>query len=265
MRSPIANTLPIRTPEGVTFSLTLAGITHRFLAWVVDLCCISVIGDGIGRVSQALGAVNADFAGALRVILYFVISIGYGIACEWYWRGQTVGKRLLRLRVMDAQGLRLQPSQIIMRNLLRFADGLPALYLVGGLTSFLSRRGQRLGDLAANTIVVRTSAIGKPDLDQLAASKFNSLAQYPHLAARLRQRVSPQTAQVALQSLLRRDDFDPLARLEVFGELAAHFRSIVEFPAEAVEQLSDERYVRNVVEVVFQASSERRASKGTAP
>jgi hypothetical protein len=98
---------------------------------------------------------------------------------------------------------------------------------------------------------VRAAATAKPDLDQLAASKFNSLAQYPHLAARLRHRVSPQTAQVALQSLLRRDDFDPLARLEVFGELAAHFRSMVEFPAEAVEQLSDERYVRNVMEVVY--------------
>src|SRR5262249_58768067 len=60
--------------------------------------------------------------------------------CEWYWRGQTVGKRMLRLRVVDRQGLRLQPSQIITRNLLRFVDGLPAFYMLGGLTSLLNRQ-----------------------------------------------------------------------------------------------------------------------------
>jgi len=52
--------------------------------------------------------------------------------------------------------------------------------------------------------------------------------------------------------LLRRDDFDPAARVELFRELAGHFRSLVEFPAEAVEQLSDEPYVRDVVEILFQ-------------
>jgi uncharacterized RDD family membrane protein YckC len=252
MSSPTANTLPIRTPEGVTFSLTLAGPTSRLLAWLIDLACISVMSDAIQRLSAALGAINADFAGAIQMTLFFAISIAYGIVCELYWRGQSVGKRMLRLRVMDAQGLRLQPSQIITRNLLRFADGLPGLYLVGGVTSLLNRRGQRLGDIAANTIVVRAPLSLKPDLNQLAASKFNSLAQYPHLAARLRQRVSPQTAQVALQSLLRRDSFDPGSRLELFHELADYFRSLVEFPTEAVEQLGDERYVRNVVEIVFE-------------
>jgi uncharacterized RDD family membrane protein YckC len=254
MPSLTANTLPIRTPEGVTFSLKLAGPTSRLLAWLIDLACIGVIGDVIQRMSALLGAINADFAGAIRMALFFAISIGYGIGCELYWRGQSVGKRMLRLRVMDAQGLRLQPSQIIIRNLLRFADGLPAFYMVGGLTSLLNRRGQRLGDIAANTVVVRAPLPAKPDLDQLTASKFNSLAQYPHLAARLRQRVSPQTAQVALQSLLRRDSFDPGSRLELFRELADYFRSLVEFPIEAVEQLGDERYVRNVVEVVFETA-----------
>src|SRR5262249_60467600 len=115
------------------------------------------------RISQALGAASADFAAAVRVLLFFVITVGYGIASEWYWRGQTVGKRLLRLRVVDRQGLRLQPSQIVTRNLLRFADGLPAFYLLGGLTSLLNRHGQRLGDIAANTVVGRTAELRQPD------------------------------------------------------------------------------------------------------
>ena len=253
MPSLTANTLPIRTPEGVTFSLTLAGPISRFLAWLIDLACIFVMADAMQRLGALLGAINADFASAFRMALFFAISIGYGIVCELYWRGQTVGKRLLHLRVMDRQGLRLQPSQIVTRNLLRFVDCLPALYLVGGLTCLLSRYAQRLGDIAGNTVVVRAPEVRQPDLDQLSKSRFNSLAQYPHLAGRLRQRVSPQLANVALQALLRRDQFDPDARLELFSELAAHFRSCVEFPAEAVEQLSDEPYVRDVVEILFQS------------
>ena len=55
----------------------------------------------------------------------FAISVGYAIFTEWFWRGQTVGKRLLRLRVIEEQGLRLQFSQIVTRNLLRFVDMLP--------------------------------------------------------------------------------------------------------------------------------------------
>ena len=69
----------------------------------------------------------------LLPILYFVVWIGYGILFEWFWRGQTPGKRLFRLRVMDVNGLRLQFHQILMRNLLRAVDSLPACYLVGGL------------------------------------------------------------------------------------------------------------------------------------
>jgi len=69
-----------------------------------------------------LGLISFDFARAFTVLAYFVIQIGYGIVMEWFWRGQTLGKRLLRLRVIDSQGLRLQFSQIVIRNLLRFVD-----------------------------------------------------------------------------------------------------------------------------------------------
>ncbi len=109
---------------------------------------------GAGRLSAAGSPQRA-----LVILGYFVVQVGYGIACEWLWRGQTVGKRLLRLRVMDAQGLHLQFSQVALRNLLRFVDSLPAFYLVGGLVSLLNSRAQRLGDFVANTIVIRASKI----------------------------------------------------------------------------------------------------------
>jgi uncharacterized RDD family membrane protein YckC len=251
MRHDRTNTLLIRTPEGIVFSLLLAGPVTRFLAWAVDMACISAMCSLIGTVLGVLGIIGADFARAAAALAFFVIQIGYGIVMEWLWRGQTLGKRLLRLRVMDAQGLRLQFSQIVIRNLLRFVDLLPGLYLVGGIACLASRRAQRLGDFAANTIVVRNPKIQEPDLDQLLTGKYNSLREYPHLAARLHQRVSPAEARVALQSLLRRDELDPRARVELFGEIAGHFRLLVPFPPEAAEGITDEQYVRNVVDILF--------------
>jgi hypothetical protein len=67
----------------------------------------------------------------------------------------------------------------------------------------------------------------------------------------LKQRVPPRTATVALDAILRRDQLDPAARLEVFADLAAHFKSLVIFPDEDTEQLSDEQYVRNVVDILY--------------
>jgi uncharacterized RDD family membrane protein YckC len=245
------NTLQLKTPEGIVFSLPLAGPVSRFLAWTVDQLCIVAATDLIREVLRGVGVFTPELASAASVIAYFAISIGYAIALEWFWRGQTLGKRVLNLRVMDEQALRLEFSQIVVRNLLRFADGLPALYLVGGIACTLSRKFQRLGDLAGNTIVVRNSESVQPNLDQILGGKFNSLLEYRHLTARLRQRVSPAMAAVALETLLRRDEFLPPARLQLFADLAGHFRSIVTFPPEAVEQLSDEQYVRNVVEILY--------------
>src|SRR5262249_14817359 len=151
---------------------------------------------------------------------YFVISILYGIVAEWVWRGQTIGKRLLGLRVVEANGLRLKPAQIVIRNLLRAVDFLPMFYLAGGLACVLNKRRQRLGDIAAGTIVIRTPKLSEPDVEQLLANKFNSLAEHRHLAARLRQKASMHVAPVALEAILRRDELQPASRLTVFRELA---------------------------------------------
>ncbi|HWX19244.1 MAG TPA: RDD family protein [Candidatus Binatia bacterium] len=243
--------LQIRTPEGIVFSQLLAGPLTRFLAWFIDLMCIATILSVFGIVLTLAQLLSPNLAAALFALAYFIISIGYGIACEWGWRGQTVGKRLLRLRVVEAEGLRLQFHQIVTRNLLRFVDSLPLFYFVGGLVCWLSPKSQRLGDLAANTLVIRHPRLAAPDLDQLLAGKFNSLRQYPHLAARLRQRVSPAEAALALQALLRRQTFEPLARLELFAELAAYFRAKVQFPPEATDGTADEQYLHNVVDVLY--------------
>jgi len=113
--------LQIRTPEGIVFSQLLAGPVTRFLAWFIDVVCISALLMLLGRVLMLLQILSPDFAAALYSLGYFLLSIGYGIAFEWSWRGQTIGKKLLRLRVVDAEGLRLQFNQIVTRYGIEFS------------------------------------------------------------------------------------------------------------------------------------------------
>lgn len=246
-----AGALTVRTPEGVTFSLPLASPAARCLAWAVDFGCISVASGAVGAVLGLLGLASADLAGAAAILAYFALSLGYGMSLEWAWRGQTVGKRLFHLRVVDQEGLRVRFSQMAVRNLLRPLDMFPAYYLLGGAACLVSRRAQRLGDMAAGTAVVRQPPVAEPDLDQAVGQRYNSFRDHPRLAARLRQGTDPGLAVLALRALLRRERLEPAARLTLFAELAARLREAAAFPDEATRGLTDEQYVRNAVDLFF--------------
>lgn len=125
---------------------------------------IGAVMSPIGILIALLGLLNPDFAAAVYVVSYFIFSIGYGLVCEWLLRGLTLGKKLVRLRVVDAEGLKLQFHQIVIRNLLRFVDALPLFYVVGGGVCATSRKFQLPGDIAANTIVVQMPLIAEPEI-----------------------------------------------------------------------------------------------------
>lgn len=251
-------TITIRTPEGISFPLIVAGPLTRFMAWLVDFFCVAVGILGIAAVLDAFEIVLPDIAGAMDMIVFFAITIGYGIAFEWLYDGRTIGKRLFRLRVMDVSGLKLGFNQVVLRNLLRPIDSFPVFYLAGGIAALLSPRGQRLGDLAANTIVVRDAPAAEPDLHEITQGRYNSFRDHPHLVARLRRKVEPPLAGAALAAIVRRDELEDTARVAVFRELASALREAVEFPESVAFGLSDEQYVRNGVDVLFRA--EERAA-----
>ncbi len=244
-------TLDIRTPEGVVFSLPLAGPASRGAAVVIDLIAVMMVSWLLSTLSQMVAVVSPALAAALPMLIMFLVQMLYGMVFEGFWRGQTPGKRALGLRVMDDRGLSLRPAQVVVRNILRLVDSLPVFYLLGGISMVLTRHCQRLGDLAAGTVVVRRVKVREPRLDEVLAGEFNSFRQHPMIEARLRQQTSPELAGLALSALLRRDELDPAARLRVYGRLADHFRSLAAFPEETITGLSDEQYLRNVVETVF--------------
>lgn len=244
-------TLEIQTPEMISFSLPLAGVVTRFVAWLVDLAVIIASIEILGMLLETLTPIAPGVVAGLRYVLILATMTTYGMLLEWLWRGQTIGKRLLGLRVIDEEGMRLQPRQLIIRNLLRPVDMLPAFCMVGGLICLFSRRAQRLGDLAGNTIVIRIPQSQEPQLDALLAGRFNSFRDYPHLESRLRRAISPDELAIAMQALVRRDELESDHRVKLFSEIAESFRKRVKFPSEATFGLTDEQYVRNILDSVY--------------
>lgn len=258
--------LTIRTPEGVSFEVPIASPFSRCLALAIDFAVVMALTIVIVQILSALtiatsslpglGQVFSDFGTGAMILIQFLISFGYGMATEWLWSGRTLGKRMMKLRVIDERGLALSLKQVVLRNLFRLLDLLPStFYLLGGISCFVTKRCQRLGDIAAGTLVIREVSATPPSLEEFVRIERNSFAALPHLEARLRQNTTPEEARIVLDAMSRRDELEPSARLNLFSQLAKHFRGKAEFPDEITIGLSDEQYIRNVAATLFRRAS----------
>lgn len=244
--------LKLKTPEGINFELPLAGFFSRFLALVLDQAVIITGITVITTISGIARVISGDFAISFIIIMQFLLSTGYGILLEWIWNGQTIGKKVLKIQVVDQMGMRLTFPQVVIRNLIRMVDMLPALYGIGAISAFFSPYNKRLGDIAANTIVIAINKQEIPDFEQLTLEKFNSLRGKLGIIAKLRNQCSNQIAYISLHALIRRDELNPEARIDVFKNLATYFKEILGSELDDINTLSDEKLVRNIVEVIFQ-------------
>jgi uncharacterized RDD family membrane protein YckC len=145
--------LRIATPEGVTVDLVLAGLGSRFAAALVDLTLKFLL---IGAAWLLLALLlHTDLGLALGSIMSFLIYFGYDVAFEVLGGGRTPGKRLAGLRVLRDDGRPIDLLSSCIRNVVRLIDGLPLLYLPAMVSILVTTNNQRIGDLAARTIVVR--------------------------------------------------------------------------------------------------------------
>ncbi len=153
--------ISLRTPEQVEVSYELAGLGSRFLAGLIDTC---VVGLFILVLSIVLGVVRAYLwddpvqgvtAWAIVISAGVLIYIGYFVLYEMTQRGQSPGKRLTGLRVISTTGAPLSLEQSAVRNILRIVDMLPAAYTVALISILVTRRSQRLGDVASGAMVVK--------------------------------------------------------------------------------------------------------------
>jgi uncharacterized RDD family membrane protein YckC len=155
------NEVEILTPEHVVLRFQTAGLGRRSAAQLID--CMIIYGIiAIMFIAAAIAGVFEEdvlsFAEglvlAVIILISFLIMFGYGICFEYFWNGQTPGKRVLKLKVVQEQGQPLTFLSAAIRNLLRLIDFLPGGYMLGCLFIFFHPRHQRIGDLVAGTIVI---------------------------------------------------------------------------------------------------------------
>jgi uncharacterized RDD family membrane protein YckC len=146
----------VELAEGVEIRLRMAGPILRAGAYLIDLLirgAVLLVGGFL--LSLAGVAIGSRVAGGLMLLAWFLMDWLYPVVFEAGKRGATPGKRLLRLRVVQASGSPITFGQALVRNFLRFIDSMPFFTYGFGVTSCLaSRRFQRLGDLAAGTVVI---------------------------------------------------------------------------------------------------------------
>lgn len=222
----ISSLLPIETPEGISFSYEPASLTDRGKAYLIDLliriAALLVIG-----LLFLLFLGPAVLAGVgLWLILAFLVEWGYYVLFEIIWDGQSPGKRLFDLRVIKSAGHPIGFYDSVLRNLLRAADALPLTYAVGALAMLVTRRFQRLGDIAADTIVVheRRAWFGGQ------APRSNAAAVAPDLR---RLTLSNQERRLLQEFVARKDRLHPDRREELAEILAGPYARRFNLPPAA--------------------------------
>jgi|GEM_PF-193271 len=160
-------TLSITTPEQATLEWQIAGIGSRAIATLIDtgflLLGYALLGWGLFAASKSGAGNPLAFSGmtmprnyeiAFYILLLFFLPLLYYVLFEGLWGGRTPGKRLIKLRVVSHSGQSISFFSALMRNIVRIVDFLPSGYLIGMICIFLTGKEQRLGDLAAGTVVI---------------------------------------------------------------------------------------------------------------
>jgi uncharacterized RDD family membrane protein YckC len=169
--------LSIETPELVGIQHPLAGIGSRGIALMVDslvqgFCFVAILVvvlllvtalPALPSIRHAAGLGDpAKWAIAVMVLIPFLLQWGYFTLFEAFWNGQTPGKRVLKLRVIQQSGRPIGLFESMARNLIRIIDMVPGFYMIGAICIFSTRRQQRLGDLVAGTLVVHSVPVETP-------------------------------------------------------------------------------------------------------
>jgi uncharacterized RDD family membrane protein YckC len=166
--------LTIDTPEQVAIRFPIAGIGSRFLAILTDtavqgvgyavliLIFVLLASSAPKTTGGAFSHTGEKWLIAGLVLFHFLLYWGYFALFETYWNGQTPGKKLCKIRVIQQSGRQITFFEAMTRNLIRVVDMLPGFYLVGIIAMVSNRQHQRLGDLAAATLVIHERAADEP-------------------------------------------------------------------------------------------------------
>ncbi len=227
--------ITVVTPEGVEMELALGGLGSRFLSAFVDLLIEAAL---VGALAAALfGLLSTAVAAAGLALGVFAVLFGYHVLWEVLGSGRTPGKRVAGLRVVRDGGGPVRFRESAVRNIIRVVDLLPPVtYAVGALAIMLTSRNQRLGDLAAGTLVVRAPR-GRLPAPAAPAPVLPGLERWDVSAVTFAELAAVRCF------LERRPGLDPAARGRLAGELAGRLRPKVAGP---VDGHSDEAFLEGL-------------------
>lgn len=190
--TPFAPQLLLENDESLDLKLILAGPGARAYAFLIDwhfrfiaatlwMVVMSYLGKWLYGFELSTVFDEPDSYEALVVWLPAVLMyLLYHPVFEIAWRGRTPGKRLAGLRVIDSSGRPATATQILIRNVFRLVDSVPVLYALGIVVSALQSRHQRIGDIAAATVVAhdptallkRASQLWVPPKENLSVAEM---------------------------------------------------------------------------------------------
>jgi uncharacterized RDD family membrane protein YckC len=231
----------VRSPEHVLIELQPAGLGTRSAAFLLDAALLLGLLELLGGAIRLLPGAARDLVSATAG---FVCIWGYNTFFELRWNGQTPGKRLLRIRVVDGRGLPVDFAQSLIRNLVRILDVLPAGGL-GMLSAMLDPEHRRLGDRAADTRVVVETQPAIPALEAVSLRRFNSL-RTPRVRRYVEHRIGVDERELLFSLCLRAPGLSKQARYELFEQVAAHYRAQLGIDD---PHLSGESLVRGLAEM----------------
>jgi uncharacterized RDD family membrane protein YckC len=149
-------TNPMPASPAATQASSVVG--PRVGAAVIDIIILIVVGGVMtalfGDTSSDDDGFNASLTG-VPFVVSLILWLGYYFGMEAFAGGQTVGKKAVKLKVVRLDGTALTPGHVAVRTILRVLDSLPAFYLLGFIVMVASKEKQRIGDMAAGTVVVR--------------------------------------------------------------------------------------------------------------
>jgi uncharacterized RDD family membrane protein YckC len=233
----------IETPEQVGVDLELAGLGSRFVAKVIDtlikvafyavLFLIAMVVLGLLRAVPDVEKATPMLAAVLLTV-YFLVNLGYGTFFELKRNGQTPGKKFAGIRVVRDGGGPVDFRAAAVRNLLAFVDELPFAFLLGAVLVLVTSRRQRLGDLAAGTVVIRERVVGlgSDPLEELTEHATDEFRFTPAQLAGL----APNDRSVLRELLARFEQMDKAGRRRLALRMAGAYAKKTGFPL-AVDDL----------------------------
>lgn len=235
------------TPEAVVLDVDIAGLGSRMIAAMIDGVFQGLFLLGFSAIAGAAGLSGSGGA-VVIIVAYFLVLWAYFPVFETLWNGRTPGKRLQRLRVVRTDGQPVTVSISLVRNLIRIVDFLPFTYGVGAITMLISKRSQRLGDLAAGTLVVRDRKA--TDVPRVATFDHADAAEVEVSA------LSHHDYVVVREFLQRRDTLEASSRAQLARTIADALRPRVG----GAHPDGDEGFLESVA-----ASFRRRQAPGPTP